>query len=79
MYKYLLVLMITFSISGCAKFTVNSSMCDNVGIGSQRSLEHITKECREYNKKDADKAFHKVVQEKKVSDKDIEFNKEENE
>ncbi len=77
MYK--IAMIIALFLSACTKFTINSSMCDNVGTGSERSLDHITKECREYNEKDADKAFHKIVEEKKVSDKDIKFDKEENE
>ncbi|MDF1878936.1 hypothetical protein JHD46_04705 [Sulfurimonas sp. SAG-AH-194-C20] len=77
MYKFLLFLMLILSINGCSNFTLNGSMCDNIGIGSQRGIQNIPQECKDYDEKKADEAFHKVVQEKKVSDKDIKFDKEE--
>ena len=72
MYKLLLAL--AFVLSGCANFTIGGTMCDQVGneLGMTAS-----KECRNYNEAEADKAFNKVVEDKKVSDKDIEFHQEE--
>lgn len=72
MYKLLLVL--SFWLSGCANFTIQGTMCDQ--IESERGSV-IPQECRSYNEAEADKAFNKVVDEKKVSDKDIEFVPEE--
>ncbi len=72
MYK--IVLLIALLLSGCSNFTVNATMCDKVA--SEPGVT-VPKECRNYNEKEADKAFNKVVDEKKVSDKDIEFNEEE--
>ena len=74
MYKY--IMFTALALSGCANFTINSTMCDQVARDPGAKMPQ---ECRNYNEKDADKAFHKVVQEKKVSDKDIKFDKEENE
>lgn len=74
MYKY--ILFTALVLSGCAYATINSTMCDQVARDPGAT---IPQECRDYNKKDADKAFHKVVEEKKISDKDIKFAKEENE
>ena len=74
MYKY--IIFIALVLSGCANFTINSTMCDQV---AREPGTTMPQECIDYNEIDADKAFHKVVQEKKVSDKDIKFDKEENE
>jgi hypothetical protein len=72
MYKT--VLMFAFILSGCANFTVNGTMCDQVAYEPGQT---VPQECRNYNEKEADKAFNKLVEEKKVSDKDIEFHQEE--
>ena len=77
MYKYIIAISLLFS--SCANFTVNSTMCDNLGTGSDRSMQSTPSECRNYDEKEADKAFKKVVEDKKVSDEDIKFDKEENE
>lgn len=75
MYK--ITIIVALFLSGCANFTLNSTMCDNVGIGSDRNLQGIPEECRDYDEKEADKAFHKIRDDKKISDKDIKFDKEE--
>ena len=72
MYK--IAILTALLLSGCANFTVNGTMCDQ--IASEPNAV-VPQECREYNEKEADKAFNKVVDEKKVSDKDIKFDKEE--
>jgi len=73
MTKYLLLVVLAFS--GCANFTINGTMCDQIASEPNGVMPQ---ECRDYNEKEADKAFHKVVEDKKVSDKDIKFdNKEE--
>lgn len=72
MYK--LILVSAFVLSGCTHFTINTTMCDEIAL---QPGQVIPKECRNYNEKEADKAFNKVVDDKKVSDKDIEFSQEE--
>jgi hypothetical protein len=72
MYKTTIIL--AFMISGCSNFTFNATMCDE--IASQPNSV-MPQECRNYDEKKADKAFNKIVDEKKTSDKDIEFHKEE--
>jgi len=74
MSKYLLL--VSLFLSGCANFTINATMCDQ--IASEPNAV-VPQECRNYNEDEADKAFHKVHEDKKVSDKDIKFDKEEDE
>ncbi|MBN2817302.1 MAG: hypothetical protein JXQ67_11510 [Campylobacterales bacterium] len=69
-----IVLLVVIALSGCANFKVNSTMCDQ--IASEPGVT-VPQECRNYSEKEADKAFNKVVEQKKVSDKDIEFVPEE--
>jgi len=54
-------------------FTFNAAMCEQ--IASEPNAV-VPQECRNYSEKEADKAFNKVTDEKKVSDKDIKFDKE---
>jgi len=72
MYK--IAIFITLVFSGCSYFTINATMCDE--IASQPNTV-MPQECRDYSEKEADKAFNKVVDDKKVADKDIKFEKEE--
>jgi hypothetical protein len=72
MYKYLLFT--TLVLGGCSNFTVNGTMCDRVVNDRDNRNGGIPQECKSYNDKEADKAFNKIVDEKKVSNKDIEFN-----
>jgi hypothetical protein len=70
--KNLLYICVVILLGGCSGVVVNGTMCDQVKsepnvVGSQ--------ECRDYNEEDANKAFDKVVDEKKVNDKDIKFDK----
>ncbi len=67
MNKLLILLPLLFS--GCSYFTITGTMCDNIDPQSA----DMPKECRAYNEKEADKAFHKVSEDKKVSNKDLEF------
>ena len=63
-------ILLALLLSGCAKVGVNGTMCDEIAKDPNAV---VPQECRKYNEKEAKKAFDKVVQEKKVSDKDIEF------
>ena len=72
MYKILLPL--ALFLGGCSNFTINAAMCDKI---ASEPGSTIPQECRNYSEKEADKAFNKIVDEKKVSDKDIKFDKEE--
>jgi hypothetical protein len=71
MYKILIALMLVFS--GCSYFTINATMCEQIASDPHATVPN---ECIDYNEKDAQKAFDKVVDDKKTSDKDIEFNKQ---
>lgn len=72
MSKYLLISILF--LSGCSHFTFNGTMCDQIASEPNQT---VPQECRNYDEKEADKAFSKVVQEKKVSDKDIKFDNKE--
>jgi len=72
MYKATIIL--AFMMSGCSYFTFNATMCDQIASDPNAV---VPQECKIYDEKKADKAFNKVVDEKKISDKDIEFHKEE--
>ena len=65
-----------FILSGCSYFTFNASMCDQIASDPHATMPQ---ECQDYDEKKADKAFNKVVNDKKVADKDIKFDKEEEE
>ncbi|MEN4045652.1 hypothetical protein MLC52_00080 [Sulfurimonas sp. NW15] len=60
-------------LTGCSNITITAAMCDKIQ-GDPTAT--IPQECRDYSEKEADKAFNKVVNEKKVSDSDLEFHKE---
>ncbi|MDF1876320.1 hypothetical protein JHD47_00635 [Sulfurimonas sp. SAG-AH-194-L11] len=72
MYK--ITILMALMLSGCANFTINGTMCDQIARDPGAIMPQ---ECRDYDEKEADKAFHKIVEEKKVADKDIKFDKEE--
>ena len=76
MYKIAIMIMLTLTFSACSYFTFNGTMCDQIASDPNAVMPQ---ECKNYDEKKAEKAFDKVVQEKKVSDKDIKFNKEEEE
>ncbi len=73
MYK-LIFLAFGLFFAGCSGITINGTMCDQVASEPNGMMPH---ECRNYNEEEADKAFNKVAEEKKVDDKDIKFDKEE--
>lgn len=74
MTKILLVVAGIF-LSGCSNFTINATMCDK--IASEPNALHF-EECRIYNEEEAQKAFDKTKEKKKVTHEDIEFHKEAN-
>jgi hypothetical protein len=74
MYKYLSLTALL--LSGCAEITINGTMCDQIATEPNTQMPQ---ECRNYNEKEADKAFHKVIEEKKVSDDDIKFDNKDDE
>ena len=69
MYK-LLIFMALF-LSGCANFTITAAMCEQIASEPNAVMPQ---ECRDYDEKEAEKAFNKVVDDKKVSDTDLEVN-----
>ncbi len=68
-----LTILMALLLSGCANFSINGTMCDEI---AQDPNAVVPEECKVYNEAKAKKAFDKVVQEKKVSDQDIEFHQE---
>jgi len=70
---YLLSLLL---LAGCSNIEFNATMCDEIASDPHATMPQ---ECRNYSEKEAEKAFNKTKDEKKVSDQDIKFDKEENE
>ena len=74
MIKSITIVMGALVVSGCSGITITAAMCND--LRNDPSAPKIPKECRDYSEKEAQKAFNKVIDEKKVSDKDIEFSRE---
>jgi len=72
MYK--LAILTALILSGCSNFTINATMCDQIASDPNAVMPQ---ECQNYDEKKADKAFNKVVDDKKIADKDLEVHKEE--
>jgi uncharacterized protein YlzI (FlbEa/FlbD family) len=53
-------------LSGCSKYAVNAAMCEKIEADPNETLP---RECRNYNKEEAQKAFDKTK--KKQSSEDI--------
>ena len=73
MTKTVWAILAVIAVSGCSHIKISAAMCNQI---AQDPNAQIPQECRDYSKKEADKAFDKVVNEKKVSKKDIEFSRE---
>ncbi len=71
MYKILILATLLFT--GCSNITITAAMCDKI---ENEPSATIPQECKAYSEKEAEKAFNKVVNEKKVSNSNIEFHKE---
>jgi hypothetical protein len=71
MYKILGLIAIMI-FGGCSGVKVTAAMCDKL----QQDAGEIPKECQNYSKKKAAKAFNKVSEDKKVSSKELEFSKD---
>lgn len=72
MYKYALIGALLFS--GCSYFTFNAAMCDNIAKDPHAT---VPQECRNYNEKEADKAFHNTKHnQQNVDEEIIKFQKE---
>jgi hypothetical protein len=74
MYKFLIMATFALFLSACSGVKVTAAMCEE--LQKDPSAPPIPKECKDYSEEEAKKAFDKVVNEKKVSDKDIEFSRE---
>ncbi|WP_457746831.1 hypothetical protein [Sulfurimonas sp.] len=72
MYKILILLAFVF-FANCSNIKITPVICEE--LASQPGAV-IPDECRDYSEEEATKAFNKVVDEKKVSDKDLEFSRE---
>jgi len=71
MYK--IAIIVALFLSGCSHFKVTAAMCQKL---EKEPGATVPQECRAYSKKEADKAFNKVTDKKRVLDSDIEFHKE---
>ncbi|WP_457749690.1 hypothetical protein [Sulfurimonas sp.] len=65
-----ILILTTLFFAGCSNITITAAMCNKL---EQDPNAMVPQECRAYSEKEADKAFNKVINEKKVSDSDIEF------
>jgi hypothetical protein len=74
MWKYLVVAIFVFN--GCSNIEFNASMCDK--IVSEPNAQ-IPQECRNYNEKEAQKAFDKIKQKQQSKEDIVEFNRDEDE
>jgi hypothetical protein len=63
---YFLVIIL---LGGCSNIKVNTTICEEVG--SEPNTQNIPKECRNYDEKEANKAFFKNEEEKKADVEDI--------
>ena len=70
-----LYLLSAFLFAGCSNIEFNAAMCDKIASDPHATMPQ---ECRIYSETEAEKAFNKTKDEKKVSDQDIKFDKEEN-
>jgi len=73
MYKIVLTSLVALAFSACADIKITAAMCDKI---ESDPTAQVPQECRDYDKAKADKAFDKVTEEKKVSDKELEFSRE---
>jgi len=75
MWKYLIIT--AFVFTGCSNIKFSAAMCEK--IASEPGAQ-IPQECRNYNEKEAKKAFDKVTNEKKQSTEDVvEFSRDDDE
>ncbi len=77
MKKILFLTVVCFSISSCANFKVNGTICENLGTGSEPSVQNgMPAECKKYDKEKAYEAYDKADKKEKPDVKDIvEFDK----
>jgi len=76
--RYIFLIFTIVSLSSCGNFKVNTPICNE--INSEPNTQNIPKECRNYNEKEANKAFFKNKKDKKTDVKNIiKFSKKENE
>ncbi len=71
--KTLLVGSTLLLMNGCSYFTFNAAMCEKIASDPNAVMPE---ECQDYDEKKADKAFNKVINDKKTADKDIKFDKD---
>ena len=64
------------ALTGCSNVTFNATMCDQIASDPHATMPE---ECRNYSEKEAEKAFNKTKDEKKVSDQDIKFDNDDEE
>ncbi len=69
-------LLAAFLFAGCSNIEFNATMCDQIASDPHAT---VPQECRNYSEKEAEKAFNKTKDEKKVSDQDIKFDNDDKE
>jgi len=75
MYKYTLTISFLFALlfSGCSYFKLSGAMCDKIASDPHRV---IPQDCRNYNEKEAQKAFDQTKHKSSSSEEDkLEFKK----
>jgi len=76
--KNIIFIILVASFSSCANFKINAPICNE--IANEPNTQNIPKECRNYNEKEAEKAFFKHKKDKRADVDDIiEFNKDKKE
>jgi len=68
MYRFLGLSVLVVVFVGCSNFKITPEICND--LSTQRDAV-MPSECRVYLEEKADKAFNKVTESKKISDKDV--------
>ncbi|NPA66450.1 MAG: hypothetical protein GXO11_06170 [Epsilonproteobacteria bacterium] len=76
-----IVLSISVLMGSIYAIEINAPICNDIGLGSDPNERHIIpQECRNYNEKEAEKAYFKTKEKKKADVEDIiKFDKKEGE
>ncbi len=71
MFKVCLLTVLLFA--GCSNIEFSATMCEKIASDPHATMPQ---ECKKYSEEEAEKAFNKTKDEKKVSDQDIKFSRE---
>jgi len=73
MYKIVSISVLLLIVSGCAKFTVNAAMCDQI---ASEPNSVVPQECQKYSEEKAKKAFDKLKDKHENNENIIKFSKD---